>query len=392
MSGSAHFRLEVFRGISGFERLKPDWKLLISPAKATGFYHCAEWYEAYIEYLENDPESFRFYGVFEADTLVAVFPLRKCVRSFLGIRFHSLELPRHAHMPLGDIVLPETDRAGEIWRFFLKQLKQQSDDCWDFIRLSEVPENSTLSTILTSPTDMKVLKNRIHGCLYCSCSTPEDLSQTLSRSFRKSLRNARNRLSRMGDASFFIAQDAAERDQVFQDFLRLEASGWKARAGTAIAQNDRLTGFYRRLTETFGSEGCVLDKLSVGDEVVAANFNLMTGATLYGLKTGIDEQSRLFSPAHLLMERELTQTDGFPQKPDVLNFVGDASWTSRWKPASLNVFDVYVFNTRAKANVAFAWVALEYHLRMLYRRMLKPLIKRLKKPPNRTPFRHPMRF
>jgi len=383
MSGSAYFRLEVFRGISGFERLKLDWKTLISPADATGFYHCAEWYEAYLEFLEDAPESFRFYGVFEADTLIAVFPLRKCVRSFLGIRFHSLELPHHAHMPLGDIILPTTDRAGEIWRFFLEQLKQQPDECWDFIRLSEVPENSTLSSVMKQSARLKVLKNRMHGCLYCSCSKPEDLPQTLSRSFRKSLRNARNRLSRKGDASFFIAKDASEQEQVFQDFLRLEASGWKAESGTAIALDSRLTGFYRRLTETFGSERCVLDALSVDGQAIAANFNLMTGTTLYGLKTGIDDQYRPFSPAHLLMEQELTQTDGFPQKPEILNFVGDASWTSLWKPDSLDVFDVYVFNTRAKANVAFVWVALEYQLRMRYRRRLKPLIKRLKKPPNK---------
>jgi len=384
MSDRAHFRLEVFCGVSGFERLKPDWKSLILPANATGFYHCAEWYEAYLEFLEDAPESFRFYGVFEADTLVAVFPLRKCVRSFFGIRFLSLELPRHAHMPLGDIILPATDRAGEIWRFFLEQLDPQSDECWDFIRLSEVPENSTLSSVLTQMASLKVLKNRMHGCLYCSCSTPEDLPQTLSRSFRKSLRNARNRLSRKGDASFFIAQDAEETERGFQDFLRLEASGWKAESGTAIALDSRLAGFYQRLTETFGSEGCVLDILSVDGQAIAANFNLLTGTTLYGLKTGIDDQYRPFSPAHLLMEQELTQTDGFPQKPEILNFVGDASWTSLWKPASMDVFDVYVFNTRAKANVAFAWVVLKYQLRMLYRRTLKPLIKRLKKTPNKN--------
>lgn len=384
MSGSAHFRLEVFCGAGGFERLKPDWKSLISPADATGFYHCAEWYEAYLEFLEETPESFRFYGVFEADTLVAVFPLRKCIRSFLGIRFHSLELPRHAHMPLGDIILPTTDRAGEIWRFFLEQLKQQPDEYWDFIRLSEVPENSTLSSVLNQSASLKVLKNRMHACLYCPCSTTEDLPQTLSRSFRKSLRNARNRLSRMGEASFFIAQGARETEQVFQEFLRLEASGWKAETGTAIALDSQLTGFYHRLTGTFSSGGCVLSTLSVDGQTIAANFNLMTGTTLYGLKTGIDDQYRPFSPAHLLMEQELTQTDGFPQKPEILNFVGDASWTSLWRPASMDVFDVYVFNTCAKGRVAFVWFALEYHLRMLYRRTLKPLIKRLKKAPNKN--------
>jgi len=194
MSGSDQFRLEVFHGTSGFHQLKPHWQKLISPASATGFYHCTEWYEAYIECLEEAPESLHFYSVFEGDEIAAIFPLKKCVRRYSGIRFRSLELPRHAHMPLSDIILPETKRANEIWSFFLEQLKRQAEDSWDFIRLSEIPENSSLSFVLTESIGLKVLKNRMHSCLYCPCSTAEDLSQSLSRSFKKSLRNAQNRL------------------------------------------------------------------------------------------------------------------------------------------------------------------------------------------------------
>ncbi len=384
MPETSPFRLEAFDGAAGFHQLKPRWKELTASMNERGFYHCAEWYEAIVECLDDAPESFCFYCVFDGGHLAAVFPFKKRARRFLGIRFRSLELANHDHIPLADIVLPETERGPAIWRFFLEHLKQHAGNSWDFIRLPRVPENSGAVTVLAEKTGFKTLINYMHRCLYCPCCTAEDLSRNLSRSFRKSLRNAQNRLLRIGDASFFIAQSAPEQEQVFQDFLKLEASGWKARTGTAIAQDARLTGFYRRLIETFGPEKCVLDKLSVGNTAIAANFNLMTNETLYGLKTGIDDEHRPCSPGHLLMEKELTGAGIFPERLTVLNFVGDASWTLHWKPESMGVYDAYIFNTTFKAVVVFVRVALTHQLRLLYRRTLKSLIKRLKKAPNKN--------
>ena len=78
MSGTDQYSLKTFQGAAGLERLKPHWKKLTRTMAAAGFYHRAEWYEAYLEWLEDDPDSFHFYSVFdESGRLVAVFPLKR---------------------------------------------------------------------------------------------------------------------------------------------------------------------------------------------------------------------------------------------------------------------------------------------------------------------------
>lgn len=381
MPDSGTFRLEVFSGSSGLEQLKPHWKNMMPPQEATGFYHCAEWYAAYLHALDDNPEAWRFYGVFEGEQLAAVFPLRQRDYRACFLRFHALEIPRHSHMPLTDIVLPETGRSHDVWRWFLKQLRRQHDVRWDFIRIPKVPQKSALSAVLDSVAGPEVLQNRTHACRTCACAPPEELSQKISRSFRKSLKNAKNRLARSGTPRLAAAQTSEEMEQVFQDFLRLEASGWKGRGGSAIAQDPQLTAFYRKLTETFGPAHCLLDSLTVDGEAIAADFNLLTGSTLYGLKTGVDDQYRWCSPGHLLIEYELTHADTFPIKPETVSFVGEAPWTSLWRPESIDVFDVYIANASTKGRAVLVYAALHHHLKMLYRRFIKPLVNKLKRAP-----------
>jgi len=380
MSDTDPFRLNVFHGADGFQQIKPHWQKLAASMETRGFYHCPEWYEAYIGCLEENPGSFRFYVVFEGDRPAAVFPLKRCVRRFLGIRFHSLELLRHGHLPLADAVLPPTDRACAIWRFFLEQICRQSDECWDFIRLSKLPEDSALFSVLPGTTGLNVLQDRIQTCFYCQRASAEDLSRRLSKSFRKNLRNARNRLSKLGEPSFFSARTAAETESLFQELLNVEASGWKSREGTAIAQDARLIRFYQKLIETFGPEGCALDALRVEKKTIAVTFGLRTGKTVYSIKIGIDDQYRRYSPGHLLTQYSLTQT-GSPEEPAVINFAGETPRLLHWKPEVMDVCDLYVFNATAKAKIAFAQVALKHQLLRLYRRTGKPLVKQLQRNP-----------
>jgi len=383
MSDTDPFRLEVFHGADGFQQIKPHWQKLAASMETRGFYHCPEWYEAYIGCLEKNPGSFRFYSVFEDDQLAAVFPLKRCVRRFLGIRFNSLELPRHGHMPLADVVLPPSDRACAIWRFFLERIRRQSDECWDFIRLSKLPKSSALFSVLPGTTGLNVLQNRVQTCFYCQRASAEDLSRSLSKSFRKSLRNARNRLSKLGALAFFSARTPAETESLFQELLSVEASGWKGRAGTAIAQDARLTEFYRKQIETFGPEGCALDALRIEKKTIAVTFGLRTGKTVYSIKIGIDDQYRRYSPGHLLTQYALTKT-GSPEEPAIINFVGETPRLLYWKPEVMDVFDVYIFNTTAKAKIAFSQIALKHQLLLLYRRTGKPLVKQLQRNPRKN--------
>src|SRR5262249_14940371 len=87
------------------------------------------------------------------------------------------------------------------------------------------------------------------GCEATSFDPPEpalllpgskraDYSQGMSRSRRRNLRRRERKLEQLGGISTEIAKDGDALPRALADFFRLEAIGWKGRAGTAAAQND----------------------------------------------------------------------------------------------------------------------------------------------------------
>ena len=85
-----------------------------------------------------------------------------------------------------------------------------------------------------------------------------------------------------------------------EDFLALEASGWKGRAGTAMAARARHGELLRELVRT-DPDVCQVFSLEVDGRPVAVQVDLRRGRTAWCFKTAYDERLRASSPGLLLM-------------------------------------------------------------------------------------------
>lgn len=100
------------------------------------------------------------------------------------------------------------------------------------------------------------------------------------------------------DARFVLLEAPADLDRELDRFLAVEASGWKNRAGSAIACRPDTLAFYRALARVFHARGqLALSALLFGDRVVAADFSILHGRRLFSLKAGFDEELGPLSPA-----------------------------------------------------------------------------------------------
>ena len=126
--------------------------------------------------------------------------------------------------------------------------------------------------------------------------------QVLSRRRLKDLRRNHRRLSEQGDVRLTHATHGADLTQALEDFLRMEASGWKGEAGTALLSTPATAAYARAALKGEASDGLVsIDRLFVDDTPIAASVNLQAGDTRFTPKCAIDEAYRRFSPG-LLME------------------------------------------------------------------------------------------
>jgi CelD/BcsL family acetyltransferase involved in cellulose biosynthesis len=91
--------------------------------------------------------------------------------------------------------------------------------------------------------------------------------------------------------------DRAGNAEAVEDFLQLEASGWKGAEGTALASSPRHAEFFREVSRSFAAAGR-LQLLTIGSERrnAAMSCNIVAGDTIFCFKLAFDEELRRGAP------------------------------------------------------------------------------------------------
>jgi CelD/BcsL family acetyltransferase involved in cellulose biosynthesis len=130
---------------------------------------------------------------------------------------------------------------------------------------------------------------------------PEDdyVRSTLGgKHFRELRRKGRKLESELGDLEVV---DRAGDPQAVEDFLALEAAGWKGEQGTALAGGSG-ADFFREVCGAFAETGRLqMLEMRAGDQTVAMQSALSAGKGLFCFKIAYDESLRRFSPGTQLM-------------------------------------------------------------------------------------------
>ncbi|HLJ01151.1 MAG TPA: GNAT family N-acetyltransferase [Bradyrhizobium sp.] len=142
-----------------------------------------------------------------------------------------------------------------------------------------------------------LLQSHLRACLDAKRAADDLLRDALSAKKLKELRRQRNRLAEIGAVRFEVARGVADIGRAIEIFLNLEASGWKARRGTALKQSEGDADFIRRATQGLAETGqCEIVTLHAGDTPVAAAIVLRHQDRAFYFKLGIDERFAKFSP------------------------------------------------------------------------------------------------
>jgi len=113
---------------------------------------------------------------------------------------------------------------------------------------------------------------------------------------RRELARLRRRLSDELGAEAELRDRAGDPSAV-EDFLSLEASGWKGREGTALASHPAHADFFRDVCCGFAAQGRLqLLSLEADGRPVAMKCNLRAGDTSFCFKIAHDEGLQRFSP------------------------------------------------------------------------------------------------
>jgi CelD/BcsL family acetyltransferase involved in cellulose biosynthesis len=169
------------------------------------------------------------------------------------------------------------------------------------------PAEAALARVLTATGRAHyVVAQENRALLSGDMSAQAYLEASMSAKKRKELRRQHNRLAEEGTLVFERLEDAAGLAEWTEEFLALEAAGWKGEAGSALASAaDTRALFTRSLAGAAAAGRLERLALRLDGRAIAMLANFITPPGAYSFKTAFDEDYARFSPGMLLQLENL---------------------------------------------------------------------------------------
>jgi CelD/BcsL family acetyltransferase involved in cellulose biosynthesis len=338
-------KVRVGFGLDELSALSSGWTSLMQQCANRRFHHLFSWHASQLKYLERRHGSVCFFSFHRYGALVAIVPLRLAWRRVMGIPLRVWELPYYSHVPLCDLVLADKEQAPDLLAALVGALDRVDPD-WDalcFPRL--LNDSNALAAIRSGPLPRAIVVSTGRS-MYFDCRSVEAALRNASGDFKRNLRRQRKKLDGLGRVELVVADEPGSLAEAFQEFMRLEACGWKGNAGSAIRLQPHLVNFYQEFLQPAAADArCVITLLQLGNRAIAAQFGIVSGRTLNLLKIAYDEAFSPMAPGSLLLHESLKYCCDSPDI-DQLSLVTGPAWAAdRWNPEAETVWDAYLFNS-----------------------------------------------
>lgn len=366
LAQDAELRVEVVEGRDAFVQLERAWNdaLAKGPHDQPMLRH--EWLRAWIENFAPGA-TLRTFVARAGREICAAVPLIETIERNADTCFLPMvtwSLPVNDQSQRGGVLLGR--RGDEGLRLIWQTL--QAEPGWDRLRLRELPEGAPdwslrewaraagmpcgLWVSLRSPylplppavaeapasqapagqaPQKKKQPPRDAG----AAGNPryEAVEAALDGKFRQNLRRRKRRLAEQGEVKYELVdgKDAKRLDEALADFFDIEASGWKGKGGTAIAQRPELVGFYSQIARDAARRGALaLGLLTLSGKPIAAHLSLVHGGRHFLVKLGYDEALSEFSPGQQLVSEAIA--DSCKRGLTEFDFLGPCmQWKLDWE-------------------------------------------------------------
>ena len=176
----------------------------------------------------------------------------------------------------------------------------------------------------------------------------------------------------LDDAEFSVVTEVDDVIRTFEEFIALEASGWKGGKGrprgdiqrpSAIALNEKKCRFYESIVRAFAARGEVaIFCLSSDRKLIGAEVWLVLGRTCFALKTAYDENFSRLSPGVMAFDLGY-QYHAANGKTATINTITSTPAVDDWLPQKLRIQSYDLFNSTFRGRIFGLAVTIRESLR-----------------------------
>ena len=249
------------------------------------------------------------------DRLVLALPVHP-FRRFRRVPVRGVATWRHAHFTSG-VPLVAPGASHDAWAAVLEWMDRARVP---WLVLDTVhdggPAVAALDDVLSERHRRAYRYDSYERAMVRRRDEPTYLEGRVSGSRRKKLRRHRRQMAELlGDevCTAEVLSQGTDLDAALEEFLRLEASGWKGERGTALASRSGDAAFFDRSCASLHEAGRLqLWRFGTPDRTAAMACAVIAGDTVFHLKVAYDEEFAHFSPG---VQLDLDLLDEFHRDP-----------------------------------------------------------------------------
>jgi len=289
--------------LSQLESIVGDWRELASRALVPNVFYEPAFALAAAPLFGRGVGAVLVWSGTDPRRLLGLFPARREARRY-GLRLPMFVGWTHPFAPFG-APLVEREAAEPVIAAWLAHIAGESEQP-GLLMLPYLPEEGPFAAALTAilrRAHMPAAEFNRHAraLLAPRGNRSAYVEHALGpRQFRELRRTAR-RLSELGALLFTTATEPDAVAAATDDFLTLEASGWKGKAGAAVPCSGEVRSFVKAAVTALAAERKVaINRVFLDGRPIAAAITLRSGDTAWLWKAAYDETLARYSPGVML--------------------------------------------------------------------------------------------
>jgi CelD/BcsL family acetyltransferase involved in cellulose biosynthesis len=308
------------------------------------------WVDAFLRHKVKRNERWLCCFAYIGERLVGVLPVIVTPHKRLGSSWFTLSPPSDQYTLSGDVLLAPED-AAVAFRAMVAEVGRQVPNHLS-LDLTAVRQGSPVWLALHNGIDGYLVR-RGQRSMFAFLDVQGDFESYLD-SFghmSRNLKRFRKKLAMHGQIRTETWKGPSASPAFLTEFLALEASGWKGRAGTALSNKPDAVTFYSTLLGNFAAQGRVeWHVIRVGDRLVAAQMAVRCGTSLVLLKHAFDEDFSDCRPGTLLTELTFREAFSRPEIKEV-NTMSDFNANHIWHMSLDDYVDVHLVRRSVSATL-----------------------------------------
>ena len=367
--------IEVYLGAVGLAELEQPWQHLYEQQEEPLFCHAYEWVSSVLLGMGKKANDLLFVTLSWNGEVLAILPLRQSKARIMGLPMQVLTLgpvPNPAWQ--ADILLRRDPILEECLPDLLADLAQHPLVNGRLLIFPIVPEFSNTAWLLRDSKAELVYNAEQGKGTHIPRNTHDDLRKGMSKKRRYYIKKIQRDLAQRDDVVLEESLDSKDRPALFEEFVAVEASGWKGAKGSRSSLAFRPEAYlaFKHMSErTWRHSRFQLHILKISQEVVAGTISLIVGQRFCLLKIAYNPAYARLSPGHVLLDMVLQQFTS--QNPiRAVDFMSYTPWIHSWHPQSYQCHHYAAVVPGRGALFLFFLYRMDSWLWRLYRLHIKP--------------------